>query len=248
MAAQTRKECWEPLEGTPKVLNAVAKGLGLHTNSWEFVDVLGFDDELLSLLPSGAAALIFLYPTTDTDIQQYLNRSQDTPTTIPKSAVFLKQLIGGTCGTLAVVHAVTNATPCQSAISPDSPLARIRNDCDTCMDVMARSRRFIESNGVRQSHDDAVFTMMNEYGNGNKSKSSLAGQRQGRHFVTFVNHEDLLLELDGRRDTPVCRGRTSSATFLTDAVSEIRTIVASTKDESIHTRCSLVALVPTISR
>lgn len=233
---------WEPLEGTPEALNVLAKGLGLDTQQWHFVDVFGLDNELLSLVPSGAAALVLLYPTTIPEINAYLRRTDSAPLQCPSNVVFLRQLVGGTCATIAVVHAVTNATSCHEAISADSPLANALKEASHRNDLMCRSRHFVECAAVRNAHQAAVMATINVHGT-----TCRAGQRQGRHFLAFVNRNGNLLELDGRRDAPVSRSTTSADTFLSDAAAEVRGIVASTNDSSVHVRCSLVALVPTNS-
>lgn len=240
-------DAWEPLEGTPDVFTVLAKELGLDTRRWHFCDVLGLDDELLSLVPDGAAALIFLYPTTDTDIDVHLNRSAPDSFHVPSDVHFIRQMVGGTCGTIAVLHALVNGTQCRDAILPGTALEKILNevvDLHNDVDVMNRSRRFVNSNAVQKAHDAAVATSIRE---GSASRPAAAGQRQGRHFITFVNHNNCLLELNGRRPTPACRMTTSDVTFLRDAANEVKAIVAATRDPLIHVRCSLVALVPVTS-
>lgn len=232
-------DAWEPLECTPDTFNILAKGLGLDTERWHFVDVLGLDDELLSLVPPGATALILLYPTTDKDIEQCLNRVEPDVLDVPSNVVFLRQLVGGSCGTIAVVHAVTNSRQCHDAVSPSSPFAEL---IDNSGDTDSKSRWFVESESVRNAHQATVKSIV-----GTSSQMPLAGQRQGRHFIAFVNQNDHLLELNGRNNAPICRGTTSSISFLRDTAKEIQKIVASTRDSSVHVRCSLVALVPTSS-
>lgn len=241
------KEAWEPLEGTPEAFNVLAKELGLDTRRWHFVDVLGLDDDLLSLTAhQGAAALIFLYPTTDKEIDLYLKRNDTASLNVSRDVHFRRQLVGGTCGTIAVFHAIANSTQCRDGISPESLLNELLKETveDNNDDaVMNRSRRFAESARVQKAHDAAVATGFCD----GISTRPAAGQRQGRHFITFVNSHDILLELDGRRSKPVvCRTTTSAATFLKDAAAEVKAIVATTQDSSIHIRCSLVALVPII--
>ena len=91
---------------------------GNDDDDWHFVSVLGLDSELLAMLsPDRAVALILLYPTTP-ELEQYrlLRRvhedntnTRDDATTVPiQNIVFLRQLVGGTCGTIAVVHALAN--------------------------------------------------------------------------------------------------------------------------------------------
>ena len=242
--------CWEPLEGTPDVFNVVAQQLGLDThNQWHFVDVLGLDDEIVSLtIPKSsitghysAVALIVLYPTTDPEIDAYLKRDESVTNNDTCCCCFLKQLIGGMCGTMAVVHAIANSLPCHDAIAAESPLSiLLLNDTTTTKGILPRSRRFAESEAVRRAHQAAVDSGNHH----NRHAPSCRGQRQGRHFLTFVHRNDWLWEIDGRREAPTCRGTTSEETFWNEAVAQVRGILAATNDPCLHARCSLVALVP----
>jgi hypothetical protein len=61
------KPRWMPLEGSPEVshssnpfsllssfqvLNKFLKNLGVQNNDYEFVEIIGFDDELLAFIPT----------------------------------------------------------------------------------------------------------------------------------------------------------------------------------------------------
>jgi len=73
-----------------------------------------------------------------------------------------------------------------------------------------------------------------------------SGIRQGQHFVTFVHHHGCLWELDGRRDEPTFRGKTSNnnTTFVQDAVTQIQKILSVTTPDSTNPlRCSLMAFI-----
>lgn len=51
---------WEPLESNPDSFNAFIEKLGIKGGT--FVDVLGFDDELIEMIPRPHYALILCYP------------------------------------------------------------------------------------------------------------------------------------------------------------------------------------------
>lgn len=234
---------WEPLEGTPTALNALANQLGLDTNAWHFVDVLGLDDEILAVtIPPTArcTALILLYPTTDAEIVAYLKSKQLEEES--KSCVFLQQILGGTCGTLAAVHAIANSNPCHTAIAFDSSLSQLiqNNNFDS---VQEKSTWFVGLESVRHAHQAAASSM--QQGKATTGTISLKGQRQGRHFMTWVHRHGSLWELDGRRNGPVCRGMTTEKKILRDAISIVRELFRVSQDESVHTKISLVAFIST---
>lgn len=252
---------WEPLEGTPDVFNVLAQRLDFDTRQWQFVDVLGWDDDLLSLTipikdsskhpqPSAknyrAVALILLFPTTDHDIQTYLSKNSsqtwnvDTTSlkkTPPSDCFFLKQMIGGSCGTLAVVHAMANG--CRDAIAPDSALSSMLTAwVDSPDDLAKRSHSFVNSAAVQQAHALAAASS-----NSTRTTSRM-GQRQGRHFLTWVHRNGTLWEVDGRRDAPTPLGTTSDCNFLQDAVVRAKGILAASCNPSIQACC--MALVPIV--
>lgn len=53
--------CWLPLESNPDVMNHFIENLGV-TSAYRFIDVWGFDDDLLQYIPQPVYALILLYP------------------------------------------------------------------------------------------------------------------------------------------------------------------------------------------
>jgi ubiquitin carboxyl-terminal hydrolase L3 len=243
------ESAWEPLEGTPKTLNTLAQQLGLDTTQYQFVDVLGLDDDVLAMTippPTRCVAVILLYPTTDLDMEAFLARKGEAQD--HKRCVFLKQTVGGTCGTLAVVHVIANSVECHSALAIDSPLSRLiqkqedDKNSSNFENSNALSSWFIELDGVRQAHQTAVDVMRE----GKSNPKSRSGQRQGRHFVTWVHRGGCLWELNGRRrEGPACRGTTHEKSFLKDTIWIVRQVFGATKDESIHLKCCILALICT---
>ena len=57
---------WVPLESNPDVMNNFIASLGV-SGPYSLQDVLGFDPELLGLVPKPVVGLIFLYPIKDAD-------------------------------------------------------------------------------------------------------------------------------------------------------------------------------------
>jgi len=53
------KPRWMPLEGNPEVLNKYIKNLGVKNDDYEFVEIIGFDEELLAFVPQPVCAVLF---------------------------------------------------------------------------------------------------------------------------------------------------------------------------------------------
>jgi len=76
------KPRWMPLEGNPEVnsfsfsfyqlnsfsfevLNKYIKNLGIKNDDYEFVEIIGFDEELLEFVPQPVAAVLLIFPITE---------------------------------------------------------------------------------------------------------------------------------------------------------------------------------------
>lgn len=133
-----KEKKWFPLESNPEVMNKYLERLGVNMekSSLEFVDVYGLDDELLSMVPQPAVAVLLVYPineaaeeynvemtektqklyniaaanNTKSDVEDDENDKKKTTTTVaPGSpAWFCAQTISNACGTIAILHAIGN--------------------------------------------------------------------------------------------------------------------------------------------
>jgi hypothetical protein len=243
LLANKTSEAWEPLEGTPRVFNALAQHLGLNTDQWHFADVLALEEDMV---PDECAALILLYPTAsrigvESSSSSETRRKCTAVSGLDRASeiAFWKQVVGGTCGTLAVTHAIANALPCHEALAKSSPCSPtvVENFTKGNLSMVERSHLFVTSEVVRQAHQAAVQVTIG--GNGE------AGIRQGYHFVTFVHRSGCLWEIDGRRSGPTClQDCTCQESFVADALAHVRSMLATSRfNEQQVLRCSVVALV-----
>jgi ubiquitin carboxyl-terminal hydrolase L3 len=222
---------WAPLDCSPSTTTNVAAALGVDVRKWRFEDVLGLEPELLALLPPCCCALILLYPTAATT-EAHLRRAT-LSSAAPGDVIFVRQKIGGMCGTIAVLHALANnLETLEGAITTDSLLAKFvpfeMNDLSQEEIGKSMFKMLLGSKPIYEIHS---------------SSAAPAGTRQGRHFITFVHSKGYLLELDGRREHPINRGPTSPETFLVDAAVEIRQLMATVNGLDSQQCFILVALV-----
>ena len=105
---------WLPLESNPEVFSLFARKVGLpETHEWQ--DVLGLDPALLAMAPQPVAAAVLLFPCTPGIYEA--RREEDralragSSTEAASKPFFVEQVasFGNACGTIAAVHALTNA-------------------------------------------------------------------------------------------------------------------------------------------
>eukprot|EP00977_Amphora_coffeiformis_P004533 scaffold978_cov164-Amphora_coffeaeformis.AAC.4 len=221
-------ECWEPLEATSEVFNALSAALGVV--SYHFVQVF----DLATPFVQDPLAVILLYPTLpalETYRQRPAIHSDKRNST---KLFFLRQLMGGSCGTIAALHALVNGIQQQEDKLPE-PLVEIWESEYSVDpgDILQRSKRLLlDTTRIRQAHLLAAAA-------GGDGTSGQVGQRQGRHFITFVRRSNTLWELDGRREEgPLCRGNV-------DLWTEVRNLLLRAENHPrIHYETSVLALVP----
>lgn len=69
-----------------------------------------------------------------------------------------------------------------------------------------------------------------------------SGEQVNHHFVTFVNYNNELFELDGRRLFPINHGKTTAETLLQDAAKVCKAVIDRDPED---VRFSVIALIPT---
>ncbi|KTF87432.1 hypothetical protein cypCar_00019902 [Cyprinus carpio] len=213
---------WKPMEINPEMLNKVLSKLGVGS-SWRFVDVLGLEDESLSGVPSPCCAMMLLFPLTQQHEEFRSKQSVDDS----KGVYFLKQTVVNSCGTVALVHAVANN---QDSIDfdSDSVLKKLLEDTSD-MSAAERAKAFEQNKAIQESHDAVA----------DEGLCQPEPDKVNFHFITFVNVNGQLYELDGRIDGPVNHGPTKPGSFVMDAARVCREF---TEREKGEVRFSAVAL------
>ncbi|KAI8996807.1 hypothetical protein BDB01DRAFT_3755 [Pilobolus umbonatus] len=95
---------WIPLEANPELIH-----LGGVDPKWNYVDIYGFEPELLSMIPQPVKAIIFLFPITEAyekfKLEEEIHLSKYEQNISPK-VIFFKQTIQNACGMMALLHSV----------------------------------------------------------------------------------------------------------------------------------------------
>ena len=111
--------------------------LGLKTEK-RFIDVFGFDDDLLQFIPQPCSALFLLFPVTDKYERfrkQEIEQLKKNPQHISEKVVFTLQTIPNACGTIGLLHSLLNGLD-EDEILVDGALKRIKDKLNgrTCVE------------------------------------------------------------------------------------------------------------------
>ncbi|KAF8511814.1 hypothetical protein BU17DRAFT_96873 [Hysterangium stoloniferum] len=208
---------WIPLEASPETFSSWASAAGLVTASADFYDVYGLDPELLMMVPKPVKAVVFLFPINETteakrgEEDEQIKAGDQTET--DPTVLFIKQTIPNACGTIGLLHAITNS---DITIAPESPLAKFIEQAipltpERRADLLANTELFasIHASTARAGQSNVPDNLDTDL-----------------HFCAFVqalrpsDKELRLIELDGRRAGPLDRG--PSKDLLADVAKVVR--------------------------
>ncbi|ALC39373.1 Uch [Drosophila busckii] len=223
---------WTPLESNPEVLTKYIHKLGVSP-AWAVTDVIGLDDELLACLPNPVKAIIFLFPISDAYEKHRAEEHERIktgaePQKHPEDLFYMRQFTHNACGTVALIHSVAN-----------------NKDIEIVGGVL---KTFLEK-GAKMSPEERGEALEKDK-EFTEDHQTLAQEGQTNaadfetvihHFITFVNKENTLYELDGRKSYPISHGKTSDETFVRDAAKVCKEFMARDPDEVRFTVLAMTA-------
>ncbi|ORY91772.1 hypothetical protein BCR35DRAFT_299098 [Leucosporidium creatinivorum] len=206
---------WLPLESNPQSFNAWSQDLGLDTSSYSFQDCYGLDPEVLSWVKQPVKAVLLLFPITEAYEKQ--RKAQDEQILEDgvegvADVIYFKQTIGNACGTFALLHALAN---CGVPLA-DGPLKKMFEDC---IDKTPLERAALISN------NQDLERVHTETAQSGQTATPDLDVEVDLHFVTFIEHNGALIELDGRRNSPVNHGNIKEG-LLEDAAEVVKQIIS----------------------
>ncbi|GAA5805066.1 hypothetical protein EDC94DRAFT_585955 [Helicostylum pulchrum] len=190
---------WVPLEANPEVWNEIVHKCGVDPN-WNYVDVYGFDPELLAMIPRPVQAIIFLFPITEAyekfkaEEEAHLAKCGQY---ISPEVVFFKQTISNACGMIALLHSLGSSD--DEIIGPglfNDIISQAKN-----ASIEERVELLENSVELASVHEAAAY-----------DGQTVAPDREDAidlHFVCFVEVDQHLYELDGRKAFPINHGKCS---------------------------------------
>ena len=224
------------MESNPTLINKYISKLGFDTSLYEFVDVFSTEEWALEMIPQPVAAVLMLYPLTET--QESAPRNDVVAKDDMKDKVwFIKQRIGNACGTIGLLHSILN-TPDgirQNFIQPDSWLSQFQHSCPIPLDPISKATILEEDTKIAKYHDEATSSSENATNRGD------INDEVETHFIALVCVDNKLYELDGRKDGPILHGETTPTTLLQDSCQVIKQFMARDPDEM---RFTITAMAP----
>lgn len=170
----------------------------LHTlgvpDEYAVLDVLGFEPEVLCLVPKSTVGIIFLSPEAGPG-----EGIED----IPDGLYWMRQMVRDACGTVALVHAVVNS----SIVLKE----------DSILDKFVKKTRSLnpEERGVALGEDSDFAAAHDSAAKEGSTSTSGESYNTPHHYIAFVNSNGRLYEMCGSR--VIDHGVTSEETFLSDA-------------------------------
>lgn len=223
---------WLPIESNPEVMNSFLRKLGV-SEEWGITDVYGLDEELLAFLPQPVLGLLLLFPINE-KYKEFCEEMEGTKEkdVVSENVYYMKQTISNACGTVALMHSVANNLDVIKLA--DGPLKKfLEETADKTPDE--RAVKLEEDDDICQSHDDAA-----------REGDTEAPAREDSvdyHFVAFVQVDNHLYELDGRKSGPIIKRSSSKESFLKDAAAACKEYMA--RDPENH-QFSILALAKTM--
>ncbi|KDE02285.1 hypothetical protein MVLG_07145 [Microbotryum lychnidis-dioicae p1A1 Lamole] len=229
MASEERQR-WLPLESNPESFNTWSHSLGLDTSQYSFQDCYGLDAEVLGWVKQPVKAAILLFPITEA--YEKVRREEDVR--IEEDGVeqvadiiYFKQTIANACGTFGLLHALANAgVPLEPGY-----LTKLFEQCKD-KTPLERAQLLTATDELERVHTQTASS-------GQTATPDL-DTRVNLHFCTFVEHKGNLIELDGRRNSPINLGKISKD-LLQDTAVRVKKII----ELSNSLEFNLITLNPT---
>nr|XP_042902659.1 ubiquitin carboxyl-terminal hydrolase isozyme L3-like [Parasteatoda tepidariorum] len=124
------------------------------------------------------------------------------------SVYFLKQTIFNACGTIALIHALANNIS-EIGLDPESVIGKFIDETQK-MTVEERSHYLKQNKAINEAHEATAWE-------GEERPSWLNDSVCCHHYITLLQSDSKLYQLDGLKEYPVSHGHTSGETFLSDA-------------------------------
>lgn len=188
---------WNTIESDAGVFTQLVKDLGVE--GVQFEDVPFFD--ALAENPKSLYGVIFLFKYDP------LNYSKDAPVQgtydfdYPNSLFFAKQTIQNACGTQAVLNMLLSIHSDHRDIRLGETLTNFLEFTSSFQDPDLRGETISNSEQIRNVHNS--FTCPDPFIQESLGDDKGTEQEEVFHFVSFIQHNGYIYELDGLQPVPI---------------------------------------------
>eukprot|EP01016_Furgasonia_blochmanni_P043173 TRINITY_DN5820_c0_g1_i2.p1 TRINITY_DN5820_c0_g1~~TRINITY_DN5820_c0_g1_i2.p1 ORF type:complete len:267 (-),score=83.44 TRINITY_DN5820_c0_g1_i2:48-848(-) len=173
--------------------------------------------------PKPVLAVMLLFPVTDVQ-DEFREKEEEEITkngqTITPNLFFLRQYARNACGTIGVVHALSNVYNVhKDAFQADGWIAKYVEENAT-KTPEERGKGLQKSKELETAHKKAVV-----------EGDTSVDEDVNTHFICFVEKDGNLYELDGTKPFAINHGKTTQETLLNDACEVIKKFMARDPEE-----------------
>jgi len=201
---------WIPLEANPDVMNKYIWKLGV-SKDWNFTDIYAMDNEVLQTIPTPVLAVVLLHPLKDKESKLPSGDGVEPVGNV----MLIEQSIGNACGTVAILHALVNnykALDLDKSEYLKGLYAKLKS-----LSPEERAKVVEGETELSCAHEETALQ--------GQTAAPDANEDTELHFVTFIQNDGKLYELDGRKKAPTNHGSTNDAGLLKDAASVIKKVM-----------------------
>ncbi|KAH8413004.1 hypothetical protein KR009_007376 [Drosophila setifemur] len=221
---------WTPIESNPEVLTKYIHKLGVSP-AWSVTDIIGLDEETLEFIPQPVKAFILLFPCSEAYEKHRAEeheRIKDEKEDHPADLFYMRQFVRNACGTVALIHSLAN----NKDVDIESGVLKSFLEKVSPLSPEERGQALGEDKQFTADHEALA-----KEGQTNAPEDDYVLH----HFVSLVNKEGTLYELDGSKSFPIKHGPTSEETFIKDAAKVCREFMARDPTEVRFTVLALTA-------
>ncbi|CAD7950408.1 unnamed protein product [Amoebophrya sp. A120] len=227
---------WPALESNPEAFTSFMHRVGV-AKQWQFHDV--FDLDMLDQIPD-VTALVLLYPIVDEEGEALMPTANRKRVKLSDDAPFFiwqGEDLGNACGTISIIHAVANCEQVAKTVKKKSALSEFLAKC---------KKMTPEERGSLLDQDEAIMEHVAEVACDaelnqtdwyklveDEDEDPEVDLDTDHHFITFIEKNNVIYELDGLRNMPLKVGTTSSSCSTTSSSSSsARSTTTSAKNKS----------------
>lgn len=198
---------WIPMESNPEVMNTFLRKVGVKPNI-EVVDILGFDDELLQMVEGKVEGVLLCYPIKG-EVDDKVDEAAKN------RLYFMRQTIRNACATMALIHLLANQCS-DGDFVPNSPIIEFIKESKQ-LEPDAKANVLERCEMIATAHENASV--------GGQTEAPAASESVEYHFISIINNNNTIYEMDGRKCGPINHGSTTQETFLKDAIQVVKKFV-----------------------